>query len=184
MNELNLTPNKSYLSLSIASPSTPSTPASTDIQNINIIQKFLTDMEEIVKNLTEQQAANPCLVYSDDCIDLQKFCFKLEFLLQYKLKEKKSLFESKLTVNNQSVGAYASKDYWVFFVEVFKSSRGFQDAIKYVKCLNELKTNLGRGRAFIRFCLQYHRLADAIQQLVMDEKIVKYSFCYNLYLYN
>ncbi len=171
---MNLTPNRSSHSFTTASPSTPST---SDDHHSNIIQKFLTDLEEIVKSLAEQQATNPNHVFSDDCIDLQKFCFKLEFLLQYKLKEKKSLFESTLTVSSQStdnyISAYASKDYWTFFVEVFKSSRGFQDAIKYVRGLNELKTNLGRGRAFIRFCLQYHRLADAVQQLVMDEKIVK-----------
>ena len=40
--------------------------------------------------------------------------------------------------------------------------------LKFIK----VKTNLGRARAFLRFCLQYHRLADAVQQLTMEDKLV------------
>lgn len=164
------------LNTTIASPN-----SSIEEKQLNLIQKYLNDLEDLAKKLAEQQAANPDEVFSDDCTDLQKFCSKLEFLIQFKIKEKKSIFDSTLSISSAAVdGAsnlittYSSRDYWSFFVEVFKSSRGFQDAIKYVKSLNELKTNIGRGRAFIRFCLQYHRLADAIQQLMMEKKIVKY----------
>ena len=74
------------------------------------------------------------------------------------------------------ISVYSSKDYWGFINDVLKSSRSFQDAIKYVKNLKDVKTNIGRGRAFIRFCLQYHRLADAIQQLMMEDKVIKLVF--------
>ena len=35
----------------------------------------------------------------------------------------------------------------------------------------QLKTSLGRGRAFIRFCLMHQRLADTIQQCVCNAKL-------------
>lgn len=170
---ISLTPNRSSHNLSFASQSSP---GNADEKHSQLIEKYITDLEDLTKQLVELQTEEPSEVFSDDCVELQKFCFKLEFLIQFRLKEKKSFFESNNlsvnTSNDGSISAYTSKDYWTFFLESLKSSRGFQDAIKYVKNISELKTNIGRGRAFIRFCLQYHRLADAIQQIMMDQKIV------------
>jgi FYVE and coiled-coil domain-containing protein 1 len=145
-----------------------------------LISKQCLDLEQLTRCLIDiQNEKHEDLVLNqnekminDDCNELQKFCAKLEFLIQFKLKEKKSLLSS----NNESAASFLSvsskSEYWSFLLEVFKSSRSFEDAITYVKNLNEIKTNLGRGRAFIRFCLHFHRLADAIQQLTMDEKII------------
>lgn len=178
---MNITPNtKSQLNSSSFASSSPNN--NSDDKHLALIEKFVTDLEDLTAKLVDIQQENPDQVFTDDCPELQKFCFKLEFLIQFRLKEKKSFFDtSNLSVANNiaddgnsqnPISIYSSKDYWVFFIESLKSSRGFQDAIKYVKGLNELKTNLGRGRAFIRFCLQYHRLADAIQQIFMEEKKV------------
>jgi hypothetical protein len=172
---ISLTPNRSAHNLSFVSQSSPK---NVDEKHSQLIEKYITDLEELTKRLLELQTENPNEVFSDDCVELQKLCFKFEFLIQFRLKEKKSFFDTNsLSVsshsNDGSITAYTSKDYWTFFLESLKSSRGFQDAIKYVRNIPELKTNIGRGRAFIRFCLQYHRLADAIQQIMMDQKLVK-----------
>jgi len=161
------------------------TPTSAENKTAKIIEKIISDLEALCKTLIEiqeqkQNDTNSKLEdtkIKDDCYELQKFCFKLEFLIQFNLKEKKGILSSSSNTNpetsSNSVNAYTNREYWSFFVDVLKSSRGFQDAVKYVKEINEIKSNLGRGRAFIRFCLQYKRLADAIQQITMEEKAVK-----------
>lgn len=167
--------------MNLGSPNTSLLSTNNEDKQTNLIEKYLTDLEDIVKKLIEYQGNNKEEVFSDDCNELQKFCFKFEFLIQFKLKEKKGLFDtSNLSISSTSgensqnlISVYSSKDYWSFISDVLKSSRGFQDAIKYVKNLRDVKTNIGRGRAFIRFCLQYHRLADAIQQLMMEDKVIK-----------
>lgn len=129
-----------------------------------IINKLVNDLEELTKKLINLQNLNQNddnFAIRDDCVELQKFCAKLEYLIQFNLKEKKGLSTSA-----------ESKEYWTFIVDVLKSSRSFEDAIKYVKNINEIKTNIGRARGFIRFCLQYHRLADAVQQLIMEDKLL------------
>lgn len=146
-----------------------------------LIQKQCNDLEELAKKLLEiqNQKQNDLIIndkeltITDDCLELQKFCSKLEFLLQFKLKEKKSILSTDRnnSINNQTSNE-SNREYWSFILEILKSSRSFQDGIQFVKNLNEIKTNLGRGRAFIRFCLHYHRLADAIQQLMMEDKLV------------
>ena len=167
---------------------------STDVKCAKLFTKLCTDLEDLAKKLVDiqnQKQEELLLVNSstatatdtsllstalgDDCIELQKFCSKLEFLLQFKLKEKKSLLLSAASndASNSSSDASSNREYWSFMLEVFKSSRSFQDGVKFVRNLTEVKTNLGRGRAFIRFCLHYHRLADAIQQLMMEHKLVR-----------
>lgn len=138
--------------------------ANTSGNHVKIINKLVADLEELTKKLINFQNSNQddCnFAIRDDCIDLQKFCAKLEYLLQFNLKDKKG-----------SSSSSESREYWSFILDVLKASRSFEDAIKYVKNINEIRTNIGRGRGFIRFCLQYHRLADAIQQLIMDDKFL------------
>ena len=175
---MNVAPNSN-------SPNTSLLSTNNEDKQLVLIEKFLCDLEDIVKRLVEIQGNNKDEIFSDDCVELQKFCFKFEFLIQFKLKEKKGLFDtSALSISSNTSGdtsqnlisVYSSKDYWGFINDVLKSSRSFQDAIKYVKNLKDVKTNIGRGRAFIRFCLQYHRLADAIQQLMMEDKVIKLVF--------
>lgn len=171
--------------------------STTDVKQAKLCSKLCTDLEDLAKKLvdiqnqrqeelllvnsltsTEQQ--QPVLALGDDCIELQKFCSKFEFLLQFKLKEKKSILLSATSSDstnggNDSTAAITNREYWSFMLEILKSSRSFQDGVKFVKNLTEVKTNLGRGRAFIRFCLHYHRLADAVQQMFMEDKLVKYA---------
>jgi hypothetical protein len=161
-------PQISILTKSSQSPTTNQTPKNLN-KHLKIIEKQLNDLEELQKKIYHLQHEISDQILRDDCYELQKFCSKLEYLIQFGLKEKKNSTNiSSLASTNVS-----NTEYWTFFVDILKEGRGgFQDAIKYVKNLNEIKTNIGRGRAFIRFCLQYHRLADAIQQLCMDEKLI------------
>jgi hypothetical protein len=223
-----VTSSSSVSALTSNSPSTPlktTTTNSNNSRHIKIIEKILTDLEDLCKKLInyskgiqeeeeerDEEERNEDLRESlnyersnefggdrlndndndtnktirDGCYELQKFCFKLEFLLQFDLKEKKVGFLStptsstanhavgttSNTVDNLNLTSNMNKEYWTFINDILKSSRGFQDAIKYVKNINEIKSNLGKARAFIRFCLQYHRLADAIQHLVMEKKVL------------
>ncbi|CAG5125078.1 unnamed protein product, partial [Candidula unifasciata] len=94
---------------------------------------------------------------TDDNVVLQRFCAKFEHLLKIGMKEKTSLLGRK-------------KDYWDYFCECLASAKGSNDGIKFVKSLAENKTSVGRGRAFIRFCLVHQRLADTLQQCVTHSK--------------
>jgi FYVE and coiled-coil domain-containing protein 1 len=140
-----------------------------------IVEKLISDLEDLCRRMTEPQSLNESTPLRDDCYELQKFCAKFEYLLQYRLKEKRSSLLSSAPLSSVSTSGdeYSTREYWSFLLDALKNSRGFQDALKFAKSLTDVKTHLGRGRAFIRFCLQYHRLADAVQQLTMEEKIVR-----------
>ena len=181
-----------FASPSSSSPKTiASSPAVQEAKQAKIIEKLVTDLEDLTQKLVEYENrvkledSSSDGVIRDDCLELQKFCSKLEIVLQFKLKERKGLLSAatsgssshntSLSDSTNFISLYSNREYWSFFIDALKSSRSFQDAIKFVKNLNEVKTNIGKGRAFIRFCLHYHRLADAIQQLMMEDKIVKYA---------
>lgn len=140
-----------------------------------LVEKLIGDLETLVKTLSSDLVEQPI---GDDRLDLQKFCAKLEFLLQFGLREKKSSGSGAIEIGGGASTTTTTTtrrlvEYWTMIQDVFKSSRSFDDAVKYVKSLSsELKTNMGRARAFLRFCLQYHRLADAVQQLTMEPRVV------------
>lgn len=77
-------------------------------------------------------------------------------------------FPAGLFSNNSN-----KRNYWNFFSLALKESKGLYDAVSYVLNSQEVKTPVGRGRLFLRFCLESHRLGDVIQQSFMMTKIVK-----------
>ncbi|XP_012885683.1 PREDICTED: FYVE and coiled-coil domain-containing protein 1 [Dipodomys ordii] len=95
---------------------------------------------------------------TDDSTSLHKFSYKLEYLLQFDQKEKASLLGHK-------------KDYWDYFCACLAKVKGANDGIRFVKSISELRTSLGRGRAFIRYSLVHQRLADTLQQCFMNTKV-------------
>lgn len=76
--------------------------------------------------------------------------------------------ESFLSNNNNN-----KRTYWNFFSQALKESKGLYDTVLYVINNQDVKTSIGRGRLFLRCCLQSHRLGDVIQQSFMMTKIVK-----------
>ncbi|XP_020033667.2 FYVE and coiled-coil domain-containing protein 1 isoform X2 [Castor canadensis] len=95
---------------------------------------------------------------TDDSTSLHKFSYKLEYLLQFDQKEKASLLGNK-------------KDYWDYFCACLAKVKGANDGIRFVKSISELRTSLGKGRAFIRYSLVHQRLADTLQQCLMNTKV-------------
>ena len=75
-------------------------------------------------------------------------------------------------LDRKSLANY-KRNYWNFFALALKESKGLYDTVLYALNSQEVKTSTGRGRLFLRFCLQNHRLGDVIQQSFMMTKIVQ-----------
>nr|XP_032801779.1 FYVE and coiled-coil domain-containing protein 1-like isoform X1 [Petromyzon marinus]XP_032801780.1 FYVE and coiled-coil domain-containing protein 1-like isoform X1 [Petromyzon marinus]XP_032801781.1 FYVE and coiled-coil domain-containing protein 1-like isoform X1 [Petromyzon marinus]XP_032801782.1 FYVE and coiled-coil domain-containing protein 1-like isoform X1 [Petromyzon marinus]XP_032801783.1 FYVE and coiled-coil domain-containing protein 1-like isoform X1 [Petromyzon marinus]XP_0328017 len=120
------------------------------------LQKVIRDMQESVEGLCKefQEHGEPI---TDDSGNLHTFCAKLEYLLQFDQKEKNTLLGHR-------------KDYWDYFSDCLGRQKGHNDGIRFVKSISELKTSLGKGRAFIRYCLVHRRLADTFQQCLINHK--------------
>ncbi|KAF0046798.1 hypothetical protein F2P81_000431 [Scophthalmus maximus] len=95
---------------------------------------------------------------TDDSANLHKFFYKLEYLLQFDQKEKTTFLGQR-------------KDYWDYFCNCLIKIKGANDGIRFVKSIPELKTSLGKGRAFIRYSLVHQRLADTLQQCLINQKV-------------
>ncbi|XP_033020977.1 FYVE and coiled-coil domain-containing protein 1 isoform X1 [Lacerta agilis] len=121
------------------------------------LQRIIRDLQDAVTELNKEftEVGEPI---TDDCISLHKFSYKLEYLLQFDQKEKSSLLGNR-------------KDYWDYFCDCLAKVKGANDGIRFVKSITELRTSLGKGRAFIRYSLVHQRLADTLQQCFMNTKV-------------
>ncbi|XP_021369572.1 FYVE and coiled-coil domain-containing protein 1-like isoform X2 [Mizuhopecten yessoensis] len=120
-------------------------------------RKTLEDVLDCMKDLKSDFEANNQPI-TDDNQTLHRFCAKLEYLLQANMKDKLTLLGRK-------------KDYWDYFCDSIGSTKGVNDGLKYVKTIGDYKTSVGKGRAFLRFCLMHGRMADSIQQCTMNGKV-------------
>ncbi|KAK2907791.1 FYVE and coiled-coil domain-containing protein 1 [Channa argus] len=123
----------------------------------NQLQRIIRDLNEAVAELAKEyrESGEPI---TDDSTNLQKFSYKLEYLLQFDQKEKNTFLGTK-------------KDYWDYFNDCLAKIKGANDGIRFVKSIAELKTSLGKGRAFIRYSLVHQRLADTLQQCLMNQRV-------------
>ncbi|KAM6948644.1 FYVE and coiled-coil domain-containing protein 1 [Aplochiton taeniatus] len=123
----------------------------------NQLQRIIKDLHDSVTELTKEhkECAEPI---TDDSFNLHKFSFKLEYLLQFDQKEKTTFLGHR-------------KDYWDFFCDCLVKIKGANDGIRFVKAIPELKTSLGKGRAFIRYSLVHQRLGDTLQQCLINQKV-------------
>ncbi|XP_012663512.1 FYVE and coiled-coil domain-containing protein 1 [Otolemur garnettii] len=121
------------------------------------LQRIIRDLQDAVTELSKefQEVGEPI---TDDSTSLHKFSYKLEYLLQFDQKEKATLLGNK-------------KDYWDYFCACLAKVKGANDGIRFVKSISELRTSLGKGRAFIRYSLVHQRLADTLQQCFMNSKV-------------
>uniref|UniRef100_A0A671V999 FYVE and coiled-coil domain-containing protein 1 n=1 Tax=Sparus aurata TaxID=8175 RepID=A0A671V999_SPAAU len=121
------------------------------------LQRIIRDLHEAVAELAKEyrESGEPI---TDDSTNLHKFSYKLEYLLQFDQKEKTTFLGTK-------------KDYWDYFSDCLAKIKGANDGIRFVKCITELKTSLGKGRAFIRYSLVHQRLADTLQQCLMNQRV-------------
>lgn len=123
----------------------------------NQLQRIIRDLQEAVSELSKEhrECGEPI---TDDSPNLHKFFYKLEYLLQFDQKDKSTFLGQR-------------KDYWDYFSECLIKIKGANDGIRFVKSIPELKTSLGKGRAFIRYCLVHQRLADTLQQCLINQKV-------------
>ncbi|XP_023582083.1 FYVE and coiled-coil domain-containing protein 1 [Trichechus manatus latirostris] len=121
------------------------------------LQRIIHDLQDAVTELSKEfkEAGEPI---TDDNTSLHKFSYKLEYLLQFDQKEKATLLGNR-------------KDYWDYFCDCLAKVKGANDGIRFVKSVSELRTSLGKGRAFIRYSLVHQRLADTLQQCFMNTKV-------------
>ncbi|XP_039984518.1 FYVE and coiled-coil domain-containing protein 1 [Xiphias gladius] len=121
------------------------------------LQRIIRDLHEAVAELAKEyrESGEPI---TDDSTNLHKFSYKLEYLLQFDQKEKTTFLGTK-------------KDYWDYFNDCLAKIKGANDGIRFVKSIAELKTSLGKGRAFIRYSLVHQRLADTLQQCLMNQRV-------------
>ncbi|XP_048781282.2 FYVE and coiled-coil domain-containing protein 1-like isoform X2 [Ostrea edulis] len=144
-----------------SSPGQQVSPSPTQVsypQNDKIVQ----DISECIADMKSDFEDNHQPL-TDDNQQLQRFCAKLEYLLRADMKDKYTILGKK-------------KDYWDYICDCLGSSKGINDGIKYVKTIGDYKTSLGKGRAFLRFCLMHNRMADSIQACVMNGKVTSDYF--------
>ncbi|XP_048108862.1 FYVE and coiled-coil domain-containing protein 1-like [Alosa alosa] len=120
------------------------------------LQRIIRDLHDAVAELAKEykESGEPI---TDDSSNLHKFSYKLEYLLQFDQKEKTTLLGNR-------------KDYWDYFSDCLAKVKGANDGIRFVKSIPELKTSLGKGRAFLRYSLVHQRLADTLQQCLMNQR--------------
>ncbi|XP_071152759.1 FYVE and coiled-coil domain-containing protein 1-like isoform X1 [Mytilus edulis] len=124
----------------------------TQPQETKIVQDILDCINEMKSEFEDSK-----IPIDDDNQQLQRFCAKLEYLFQSNMKEKKNLLGRK-------------KDYWDYFCNCLGKTKGISDGIRFVKSVSEYKTSLGKGRAFLRFCLVHNRMADSLQACIINGK--------------
>ncbi|CAF1496646.1 unnamed protein product [Rotaria sp. Silwood1] len=135
---------------------------SSVLRSIEIIEEKTNALySQYTTLINENDNLHPPVI-DDTNIHLQIFFQHFEQLLLVDLKNRKSLLNNNINKRN----------YWNFFSVALKESKALYDTILYVLNSQEVKTSTGRGRLFLRFCLQHHRLGDVIQQSFMMEKIV------------
>ncbi|KAL0967045.1 hypothetical protein UPYG_G00303900 [Umbra pygmaea] len=121
------------------------------------LQRIIRDLHDAVTELSKEHTETGEPI-TDDSPNLHKLSYKLEYLLQFDQKEKSSLLGNR-------------RDYWDYFRECLTTTRGANEGLRFVKTIPELKTSLGKGRAFLRYSLVHQRLADTLQQCLLNHKV-------------
>ncbi|XP_072817731.1 RUN and FYVE domain-containing protein 4 isoform X2 [Vicugna pacos] len=97
---------------------------------------------------------------TDASAELHRLCGCLELLLQFDQKEQKGFLRPR-------------KDYWDFLCTALGQQRGDTEPACFVHSQSKLKTSLGKGRAFIRFCLAHGQLAEFLQLCLLNPELTR-----------
>uniref|UniRef100_T1J0I4 FYVE-type domain-containing protein n=1 Tax=Strigamia maritima TaxID=126957 RepID=T1J0I4_STRMM len=120
--------------------------SSSEPQLHKTVAEIIDTVHELKTNFEETQSP-----ITDDNSFLSRLLIKIEYIFQLDLQAKHSILGTK-------------KGYWDYFYKCLAGKRNLNDGIRFVKAISEIQTSEGRGRAFIRFCLMHHCLADSFQQ--------------------
>ncbi|XP_052649516.1 RUN and FYVE domain-containing protein 4 [Harpia harpyja] len=118
------------------------------------LNRIIKDLQKTVGELNRGYREQN-LPVTDGSRELHSLCAQLEFLLQFDLKERRSFFGQR-------------KDYWDFLCQGLAQRRQEHEGIRFVTSLDKLKTPVGRGRAFLRYCLVHRQLAESLQLCLLD----------------
>ncbi|XP_069636606.1 RUN and FYVE domain-containing protein 4 [Haliaeetus albicilla] len=118
------------------------------------LNRIIKDLQKTVGELNRGYREQN-LPVTDGSRELHSLCAQLEFLLQFDLKERRSFFGQR-------------KDYWDFLCQGLAQRREEHEGIRFVTSLDKLKTPVGRGRAFLRYCLVHRQLAESLQLCLLD----------------
>ncbi|XP_032548573.1 RUN and FYVE domain-containing protein 4 [Chiroxiphia lanceolata] len=124
------------------------------------------ELNRVIKDLQKTVAELNCsyreqnLPVTDGSRELHSLCAQLEFLLQFDLKEKRSFFGQR-------------RDYWDFLCQGLARCRQEHEGVHFVTSLDKLKTPVGRGRAFLRYCLVHRQLAESLQLCLLDPESLR-----------
>ncbi|XP_078408870.1 uncharacterized protein LOC144686911 [Cetorhinus maximus] len=125
----------------------------TDIQLLKVIKDLQNSIQELCKAWEKNQ-----LPITDASPVLYGLCTKLEYLLQCDQKERKTIFGSQ-------------KDYWDYICVCLNNHKCGTNALKFINHTTRLKTSMGKGRAFIRYCLVQQQLADSLQLCFLNQEL-------------
>ncbi|CAM4629439.1 RUN and FYVE domain-containing protein 4 [Caretta caretta] len=120
---------------------------------LRMIQDLRNTVGELKQNYKERR-----LPVTDGSQELHGLCAQLEFLLQFDLKEKRSFFGQR-------------RDYWDFLCQGLARQRQGHEGVRFVSSLEKLRTPVGKGRAFIRYCLVHRQLAESLQLCFLDPQM-------------
>ncbi|RLW04772.1 hypothetical protein DV515_00005588 [Chloebia gouldiae] len=141
------------------------------------------ELNRVIKDLQKTVAELKCryqeqnLPVTDGSRELHSLCAQLEFLLQpYRLggtgdapkKGSPSLYLSQFDLKEKRSFFGQRKDYWDFLCQGLARCRQEHEGIHFVTSLDKLKTPVGRGRAFLRYCLVHRQLAESLQLCLLD----------------
>ncbi|XP_064309373.1 RUN and FYVE domain-containing protein 4 [Phalacrocorax carbo] len=123
------------------------------------LNRVIKDLQKTVAELNHSYREQN-LPVTDGSRELHSLCAQLEFLLQFDLKEKRSFFGQR-------------KDYWDFLCQGLARRRQEHEGVRFVTSLDKLKTPVGRGRAFLRYCLVHQQLAESLQLCLLDPESLR-----------
>ncbi|XP_006892009.1 PREDICTED: RUN and FYVE domain-containing protein 4 [Elephantulus edwardii] len=122
---------------------------------LKITRDLKAAVSAIIQGYGERQQS-----VTDASAELHRLCGCLELLLQFDQKQQKSFLGPR-------------KDYWDFAFTALRQQRGNSEPTRYACAQDKLKTSLGKGRAFIRFCLVHGQLAECLQLCLLNPDLVR-----------
>ncbi|XP_058389449.1 RUN and FYVE domain-containing protein 4 [Diceros bicornis minor] len=123
------------------------------------VLKVTRDLKAAVSAILQGHGARQQPV-TDASAELHRLCGCLELLLQFDQKEQKSFLRPR-------------KDYWDFLCTALWQQRRDTEPARFVLSQDKLKTPLGKGRAFIRFCLAHGQLAESLQLCLLNPELTR-----------
>ncbi|XP_074648129.1 RUN and FYVE domain-containing protein 2-like [Tubulanus polymorphus] len=116
----------------------------------------------IIKELIDSSLSHGRML-DDDHVPLQQFFVVLEHVLIHRLKPKKGILRDK-------------KEFWCVLEQIEKLVPEAQEITTSVRDMPNLKTALGRARAWVRLALMQKKLADYFRLLIDRKETLLYEF--------